>query len=306
MTSLPSLTALRCFDASARHASFTKAAAEVHLTQGAVSHQILALEAQLGVPLFLRQRGGLQLTVAGRAYWSEVSPALRQLERATQNIVQHQGGGGELKLSVASSFGTFWLMPRLSGFVAAHPDITLSLSTHVGPVDYSRFAGDAAIEFCEGAVPGLHAQRVLALQAKPFAAPALLKSLGIACRARGLGRAELLRLLCQAPLVRQASVPHGWAAWLQAAGLRDAMPPGQLNAGPQYDLLSMALNGAIAGLGVALLPDYAAAGALQARQLLAVSSCSWTAEKAYFLRYPEWKGQLATVRRFGEWLRAVP
>ena len=100
MSHLPSLTALRCFDASARHASFTKAAAEVHLTQGGVSHQVIALEAMLGAPLFVRRRAGLQLTVAGQAYWREISPALRQIERATQDIATHKGLGGALNLTV--------------------------------------------------------------------------------------------------------------------------------------------------------------------------------------------------------------
>ena len=127
MIPFPSLMALRCFDFAARHSSFTKAAHEVHLTQGAVSHQILGLEAQLGASLFLRKKSGLQLTAAGRAYWVEISAALRQLERATQNLVLHKGEGGVLNLCVASSFATYWLMPRLAGFVAAASASRLSL-----------------------------------------------------------------------------------------------------------------------------------------------------------------------------------
>ncbi len=107
MSRLPSLMALRCFDASARHGSFTRAGTEVHLTQGAVSHQILGLEQQLGVALFVRKRHGLELTDAGRAYWAEVGSALRQLERATNNLMSNKGQGGSLHLSVASTFGTF-------------------------------------------------------------------------------------------------------------------------------------------------------------------------------------------------------
>lgn len=298
------MTSLRCFDASARLSSFTKAAQEVHLTQGAVSHQILGLEAQLGAPLFFRRRDGLQLTSAGRAYWMEVSPALRQIERATQNLVTNKGNGGALNLSVASSFGTYWLIPRLGGFVSAHPEITLNLSTHVGPVDYARSMHDAAIEFCEGPAEGLHADLVQPLEAKPYAAPRLLREAG------GLGSAKvngavLKRLLNTLPLIRHTSVPHGWSGWLSAAGWQDEIAPQQLTSGPQYDLLSMAANATIAGFGIALLPDYVAAGAVAAKQLRRLSDLGFRADKAYYLRCPQWKADLVAVRKFREWLKTA-
>ena len=306
MSHLPSLTALRCFDASARHASFTKAAAEVHLTQGGVSHQVIALEAMLGAPLFVRRRAGLQLTVAGQAYWREISPALRQIERATQDIATHKGLGGALNLSAASSFGTLWLIPRLGRFVQAHPEIRLNLSTHVGPVDYARTPHDAAIEYCAGASPGLHAQLICPLILRPHASPALLAAHGLRLRtrARGLSDTNLLRLLQRAPLIRHASEPQGWPLWLAAAGLASQVPPAQLGSGPQYDLVSIALHGAIASQGVALLPDWAADGAIQAGQLHRVSERSVQAERGYHLRCPDWKAELPPVRRFAEWLRS--
>lgn len=293
MSTLPSLTALRCLDLSARHASFTKAAEALHLTQGAVSHQILGLEQLLGTPLFLRQRGGLALTSAGQAYWAEIAPALRQIERATQDLITTQGNGGVLNLSVASSFGAYWLIPRLSAFVAAHPEIRLNLATHVGPVDWAVARHDAAIEFCDGAEPGLQAQPVLPLVVKPYAAP------------RGGRLPPLRQILNTWPLIRVASVPEGWPAWVQAAGLANQVDPQRLTAGPQYDLLSMALNGAIAGLGVALLPDYAAAGAVAAGQLRCLSEQALQADKAYYLRFPAWKAGLVAVQRFREWLAGI-
>ncbi len=293
MPALPSLTALRCLDLSARHASFTKAAEALHLTQGAVSHQILGLEQLLGAPLFERRRGGLALTSAGQAYWAEIAPALQRIERATHDLITTKGSGGVLNLSVASSFGAYWLIPRLSGFVAAHPEIRLNLATHVGPVDWSHATHDAAIEFSAGAEPGLAAQRVLPLVVRPYAAPRP-------------GRQPALRqALNTLPLIRVASVPDGWARWLASAGLARAVAPEQLTSGPQYDLLSMALNGAIAGLGIALLPDYAAAGALAAGQLRQLSPHALQADKGYYLRYPEWKAELVAVRRFREWLASL-
>ena len=305
MSHVPSLTALRCFDASARHASFTKAAAEVNLTQGGVSHQVIGLEQMLGAPLFVRRRGGLQLTVAGQAYWREISPALRQIERATQDIVTHKGLGGALNLTSASSFGALWLIPRLGRFVQAHPEIRLHLSTHVGPVDYARMPQDAAIEYCAGATPGLHAQLICPLIVRPYAAPAVLAAQGVRLRPGRLpSRPELMRLLAALPLIRMASEPMAWNQWLAAAGQADRLPAAQLTGGPQYDLVSMALHGAIAAQGVALLPDWAAHGAVAAGQLLRLSDLPLQAERAYYLRCPDWKADLPPVRRFSEWLRA--
>lgn len=305
MITIPSLMALRCFDASARHASFTKAADEVHITQGAVSHQILSLEAQLGVPLFVRKRTGMKLTAAGNAYWIEVSRALRQLERATQNLLMHKGEGGNLNLCVASSFSTYWLIPRLSGFVAAHPEITLNLSTQIGPIDFANSLHDASIEYCEGPSSGLHAELILPLSLQPYAARGIHASRKLSTSKDTNKFSRLLGLLNSYPLIRHSTVPFAWPNWLESAGLQEDVSKQQINSGPQYDLLSMALNGVIAGLGIALLPDYIASGALAAKQIERLSEKSWTSDKAYYLRYPEWKSDLVALQRFQQWLKAA-
>lgn len=306
MTHFPSLMALRCFDLSATHSSFTKAAQHVHLTQGAVSHQILGLEAQLGSALFVRKRSGLQLTPAGRSYWVEISTALRQIERASQNLVLNKGKGGVLNLCVASSFATYWLIPRLTEFVRAHPEITLNLSTHIGPIDFSTSSHDAAIEFCEGVEPGLCAKLILPLELKPYCATALAMQHGSRVRKGRYKLAAKLRpLLFRIPLIRHSTVPSAWEFWLRNAGLSDAVTPEQLSSGPKYDLLSMALNGAIAGLGIALLPTYVAAGAVAAGQVMCISDRLWAAEKSYYLRFPEWKSDLVALAQFQKWIEGV-
>jgi DNA-binding transcriptional LysR family regulator len=301
MSALPSLTALRCFDASARHSSFTKAADEVRLTQGAVSHQILGLEANLGVALFMRRHGGLQLTGAGRAYWVEIASALRQIERATQILATHKGAGGALNLCVASSFAIYWLMPRLHGFVAAHPEVTLNLSTRVGPVDFTSTPHDAAIEFCDGASAGVQATLVQPLILYPCAAPALLEKKP----GRKAAEQATVALLKTHPLIRHTTVPQAWPGWLARAGIAGQIPAAHLESGPQYDLLSMALGGVISGMGIAMLPQYITEGAIAAGQLQQLSAVPWQPEKAYFLRYPEWKGELAALRSFRQWLAGL-
>ena len=115
----------------------------------------------------------------------------------------------------------------------------------------------------------------------------------------------LQQLLSSYPLIRHTTVAHAWPAWLGQAGLHGQVSASSLNNGPQYDLLSMALNGAIAGLGIALLPEYLAAAAVNAGQLEKLSSKSWRTEKAYSLRYPQWKSGLVALQRLQAWLEAA-
>lgn len=149
---LPSTQALAFFEATERLGSLTRAAAELHLTQGAVSRQIQGLESRLGTRLVMRSRNALGLTPAGRTYLSEVRPLLQRLARASVDIASHHGLGGRLRLSVASTFASHWLIPRLPSFTAAHPDITLDLTTRIGPVDFARVDADAAITFIDAPV----------------------------------------------------------------------------------------------------------------------------------------------------------
>jgi LysR family transcriptional regulator, glycine cleavage system transcriptional activator len=291
---LPSATALRCFDASARLGSLTKAAAEVHLTQGAVSQQILALELKLGVVLFIRSKSGLQLTPAGKTYWADIAVALRQIERATQNMMSTKGDGGTLNVSVASTFGTYWLMPRLRTFVTAHPEITINLSTQIGPVDFANSSSDAAIEFSAGAKPNLQAELIMPLRLRPYSASKTVKATP--------SKKQLIALLQQSSLIRHTTVLSGWDGWLASAGLNTEIDKKHANGGPQYDLLSMALNAVIEGFGIALLPDYLVEHALSQQQITALSKVYWTSENAYYLRYPASKKHLVSLQKFEQWL----
>jgi LysR family transcriptional regulator, glycine cleavage system transcriptional activator len=291
---LPSTTALRCFDASARLGSLTKAAADVHLTQGAVSQQILALEQKLGATLFTRNKTGLQLTPAGQVYWADIAVALRQIERATQNMMSTKGDGGTLNVSVASTFGTYWLMPRLRTFVTAHPEITINLSTQIGPVDFANSISDAAIEFSSGAKPNLHAEFIMPLRLRPYCASKTAKAMP--------SKKQLVALLQKSVLIRHTTVLAGWDGWLEGANINNDIDKKHVNSGPQYDLLSMALNAVIEGFGIALLPDYLVEHALAQNQITALSKYYWSSENAYYLRYPESKKSLTSVQKFAQWL----
>jgi LysR family transcriptional regulator, glycine cleavage system transcriptional activator len=294
MNFLPSTTALRCFDASARLGSLTKAAAEVNLTQGAVSQQILALEQKLEIVLFIRRKSGLQLTPAGQTYWADIAFALRQIERATQTMMSTKGDGGMLNVSVASTFGIYWLMPRLRTFATAHPEITINLSTQIGPIDFVNSNSDVAIEFSIGAKPNLHAELIMPLRLRPYCASKTAKAMP--------SKKQLIALLQKSAFIRHTTVLSAWDGWLAEVGLNTEVDKKQANSGPQYDLLSMALNAVIEGFGIALLPDYLVEHALGQQKVTALSKAYWTSENAYYLRYPESKKYLVSLQKFKQWL----
>jgi LysR family transcriptional regulator, glycine cleavage system transcriptional activator len=290
---LPSTTALACFEAAARLQSFTRAAAELALTQAAVSRQIIGLEARLGVQLFERRPAGLQLTAAGRTWLEDVRPALRQIERATAQLSTLKGKGGRLNLSVASSLCNHWLIPRLPGFTRAHPEITLNIATRVGPADFSAGVLDASLEFGDGAAShglGLRSWPVLALDVAPVASPTWVRAHSAVL---GPGTPS-------AALIHHSTLPEAWPGWF-AAACRQA-PHGPV--GPRHDLMSMALQAALAGMGVALLPAFMTTPALASGQLRALSRVFWRAVRAYHLVMPEAAAERPALRSLRDWLLA--
>ena len=291
MVRLPSTTALSCFETAARLGSFTRAGRELQLTQAAVSRQVIGLESRLDVPLFERRRGALVLTEAGRAFLAEVGPALERLERAAANASALKGRGGRLRLSVASSLCNYWLIPRLPAFTRQHPEITLDMSTRIGPADFTGGRLDASLEFGDGQRNDAACTLVLPLELRPMASPAWVERHGRRLSARTPAAA----------LIHQTTVPEGWPGWLAAAGLQLAPGPG----GPRHDQLSMALHAALAGLGVALLPGFMSDDAVAAGQLLPLSSRSWRAPRAYHLAVPHSAATLPAVGTFAQWLMTV-
>ncbi len=290
MNRLPSTTALSCFEAAARLGSFTQAGRELQLTQAAVSRQVIGLESRLDVLLLERRPAALVLTEAGRAFLTEVRPALERIERAAANASALKGRGGRLRLSVASSLCNYWLIPRLPAFTRQHPEITLDMATRIGPADLSGGRLDASLEFGDGQRSDAVCTPVLALELRPMASPAWVERHGKRLSARTPAAA----------LIHQTTVPEAWPGWLAAAGLKLEPGPG----GPRHDQLSMALHAALAGLGVALLPGFMTDDAVAAGQLLPLSTRSWRAPRAYHLAVPHSTAALPAVGTFARWLLA--
>jgi len=152
---LPSLNALRAFEVAARHRSFTKAAVELSVTQGAVSHQVKALEKELGLGLFARERQRFVITDAGRTYLEVVRDAFDRLALGTSQLLQRQTAG-VLTVTTSPNFAAKWLVHRLGRFAETHPDIDLRLSASLQHVDFAREDIDLAVRHGDGNWPGLH------------------------------------------------------------------------------------------------------------------------------------------------------
>lgn len=229
------LNALRAFDAAARHLNFTRAAIELCVSQGAVSHQVAQLERRLGTRLFHRLPRGLALTDEGHALVPVVADAF---DRIAATLDQYSGGRFRevLKVGVVGTFATGWLLPRLDAFARAHPGIDLRISTNNNRVDLAGEALDFAIRFGDGAWHGTHAEPLLAAPMTPLCTPAIA--------ARLKTPADLIpeRLL-------RSYRADEWTRWFAAANV-----PAPLLRGPMFDSSALMAAAAAAGLGIALAP----------------------------------------------------
>jgi len=234
---LPALNALKAFEAAARHESFSRAADELFVTHGAVSHQIRALEAELGVALFARDGKRVRLTDTGRRYAGQVRDALAQLARATAEI---RSGDRERRLvvSMLSSFAARWVTPRIGRFIEAHPEWDLELQSTNALTDFARDDVDAAIRFGYGHYPGLHAELLLDEIFFPACSPNF----------NGGKLPQTPRDLAKLPLLR--SDDELWRPWFDAAGLAELSEPKR---GVLFQDSSNLLQAAMDGQGIALV-----------------------------------------------------
>lgn len=230
------LNALRAFEASARHRSFTRAAQELFVTQAAISHQVKGLEERLGVKLFHRGPRGLILSDEGVALLPALSESFDRIGR----LLERFQDGRLREVLTVSAVGTFavgWLLPRLKGFREAHPYVDLRLLTNNNRADLAVEGLDAAILFGDGAWPGAEAERLFAAPLAPLAAPEIAALLD---HPADLARQTLLR----------SYRVQDWPAWFAAADMAEAIPA----RGPVFDASLTMVQAALAGEGVALAP----------------------------------------------------
>ncbi|MFC5474678.1 transcriptional regulator GcvA [Paraherbaspirillum soli] len=283
---IPSTSCLIAFDTAARHLSFTKAANELHMTQGAVSRQAAILEDYLGVKLFERINRRLILTEAGTEYASQVSAILKQIELATFQVMAHKNSAGVLKLATLPTFGIKWLIPRLVKFTAAHPDVILNLSTEVLPFDFNQRQVDAAIHFGEPNWPGAMMVRLMGEEVVPVCSLALSQTI------------SRIEDLAGMTLLQHTTRPQAWQDWFAHVGVAcpDAL------SGPRFEQLSMVIQAAAAGLGVALMPKFLVEAEIALGQLHVPFPFAVKSPQSYYLTYPEKNASKPAVIKFREWL----
>ncbi len=283
---LPSLSLLSAFEAAARTGSVTAAAQELGLTQSAVSRQIAALEKQIGVVLFLRERQTIRLTIAGDTYAREVREVLRRISSASLNL-RANPAGGTLNLAILPFFGTRWLAPRLPRFITAYPGMTVNLITRLEPFEFRFDTLDAAIHFGEARWPGAVLTFLMQEEVVPVGSPELIRRLEISSP----------EILLQAPLLHLNTRPDAWETWLRARNVVFEALHGML-----FDQFLTMVEAAAAGLGIALLPKFLIARELQAGQLVPAVNHGELRSGNYFLACPPERASYPPLAAFREWM----
>lgn len=283
---LPPLNALKAFEAAARSESFTRAAQELCVTQGAVSHQVKALEATLGVKLFRRERQRLEITEAGREYLAVARDALDRIAVGTERLVQRQRSG-VVTVSTSPDFAAKWLVHRLGRFAESHPGINLRVSATDDHADFAREDVDLAVRHGDGAWPGLDVVRLCSERLFPVCSPKLISGRTCIASAPDLLKFPLLRL----------GDGSTWSKWFQAAGLAAMVPEG-----PALNRASMLIDAAVDGQGIALARTTLAAWDLLNGRLVRPVNVSLRMSNTYWIVCPKVTSSVPKIATFRNWL----
>lgn len=285
---MPSMAALQCFEAVARHLSFTRAAEELFLTQSAVSKQVAQLEEMLQHLLFRRIRRRLQLTPAGSLYLTEVNKILKQVEMSTHYILSYGGETEVLKVATQPTFGARWLIPHLKGFGAANPNIHLDIRNELEPFDLVQARADVVFFFGQGTWPGAECIELFGEQMVPVCAPDILPAEPLVS---ALQLSERVLLQC-------ASRPEAWHEWFQAQDLQTE----HSYHGPRFETFYMCIRAAQSGCGVALVPRFLVEDELAEGKLVIPWDHPQPSSGRHFLAYAEHAAEVPKIRAFVKWI----
>ena len=290
---LPSLNGLRAFEAAARHLSFTQAAAELNVTQTAISHQIKRLEEELGIRLFIRQNRALALTPQAKEYLPGIRAAFNDLRLATDRLLRRDDDH-VLTVSTLASLAAKWLLPRLTAFQESHPGIDVRITTSTTLVDFRSGGVDAAIRYGRGQWPGLRADWLMADQMFPVCSPALLSGKKPLRKPEDLADHVLLH--------SSAGNDDDWRLWLTAAGL-----PTNLSKQPgvTFDLVFMTIQAAIDGVGVAMGRTSYVRDDIDKGNLVVPFEITLPVDAGFYLVSPEGTADSPKLSAFRNWLVAT-
>ena len=291
---LPALSALRAFEAAARHMSFSKAAAELFVTPAAISHQIHALEEDLGVRLFHRLNRSIELTASARVLLPGLSEAFAGIRAAVKRLRSHNDTGS-LTVTASPSLAAKWLVLRLHRFQARCAEVDVRISATDEVVDLTKGDFDIAIRYGAGHYPGLDVELLFTNEVFPACSPQLLAA------GPPLQTPDDLRhhaLIHDQAVERDPLVPT-WPMWLKAAGVKDV----PATAGLSFNNMSLALDAAIAGHGVVLAYSTIAAADIAAGRLVRLFSLALPDQFSYYLVTAPSALERPKVRAFRDWLR---
>ena len=278
---------------AAKHLSLAKAADELNVTPGAVSQQIKQLEDHLGCALFRRDHRRLLLTDEGQACLPGLVESFERMQEALAAIAR-VGQDGRLTVSVAPSFASKWLVPRLDRFTAAHPEIDVLVSASMALADFAAEDLDCAIRYGAGRYPGLVVEKLMTESVVPVSSPSLLKG-GPPLKVPA--DLKQFTLLHDDSPDQDPSCPD-WRMWLRAAGAGDV----ETRRGLRFNQSGLVVEAAISGRGVALAKSRLAAGDIRARRLVALFNVKQPINFAYYFVSPPGKSALNKVQTFRKWL----
>ncbi|CAD6518775.1 Glycine cleavage system transcriptional activator [Paraburkholderia hiiakae] len=285
---LPPLNALRAFEAAGRLGSFKEAAAELHVTPGAVSQHVRLLEEWLGASLFERHNRRVALTAAAKAYLEEIGPLFEQLSQATARYGMPRTVSRTLSVSAPATFTLRWLVPRLARFRAEHPDVDVKVETSNEPLESLKDDYDAIIRGGPDTFYGYSMRPFLSEERLPVCSPTLLQRVPL--------RAP--RDLREHTLLHTSSLPRLWPDWLASARVPELRPAAALT----FDHFYLTLQAAIDGIGIAMGPTALVADDLAAGRLVAPFALPRLPSRSYCTYVADEKSGDELVALFRSWL----
>ena len=288
MRKIPPLTSVRVFEAAARHENFTKAAAELAMTQAAVSYQIRLLEERLGMPLFARNKGRVRLNEAGRRIAPSVSTAFDTLAGAFSELAS--ANDAVLGISTSQTFASNWVAPRLGSFQMQRPELAVRLKVDNRLTDFLGDDSDVAIRTGNGDWPGLRRHFLFQFHSTPMCSPDFL---------------ETHKIERPGDLLEVSRISGGdrwWRRWLETAGV--AEPEGARTSGLWSDSQIIEGNSAMAGQGMAILSPVFWRSELASGRLVAPFPIVSLDGFCFWLVYPEHKRNQLKIRAFRDWILA--
>ena len=286
---IPSTSMLMAFDASVRNRSFTAAAQELNLSQGAISRQVGALENLLDVRLFIRIRKSIQLTDAGKLYSKEIAKALQSIRNASLQVMSNPKGG-TLNLAILPTFGMRWLMPRFPDFLHKNPQVTVNFVSKLSPFDFNTEDLHAAIHFGREDWPHANSTFLMKEELIPVASPSLVNN-------KPSTNPENLAAY---PLLHLETRPNAWKKWFEQNNV-DA----KVRKDMVFEQFSLLTQAAVASLGAALLPRFLIQTELDHGELIELLNVPLKSDSAYHIVIPSHYSTYAPANAFKKWLIGI-